>query len=426
MMSIFSRRRLEESLFYVLLVFIPFGIKKVEAIFVYPWGSKPIFLYMIDIAILFLFLFWYLRKGWRDIVFSSSTKALLLFSSSAILSLVFAFHRGLGAYTLLHLLYGVFLFFYLSTHPFLKQEVAFRAILVGVALQTIVGLLQFQAQKSIGISYLGETFFGAHIPGTATFYFGAEKLVRVPGTFLHPNILGAFLLMGSLLTLYFFLRGKKIFSFFGWSFLYYSINLLLLLTFSRSSITTVSLLTLIYCAVSYRTYHAKILRVFLIWFFVLLTLWSMFGNVLKARFENSFNELSYKHRVIYNEIGVRVIKEHPLFGVGIGNFTDYAFREKLYQARQLSFSFLYQPIHNLYLLITAEIGVLGFLAFFIFLILLFKTRMYEVFIDERVLVLSCIMGGFLILGLADHYFWDLEQGIVMFWLIVGLFNYKEN
>ncbi|MBI5421038.1 MAG: O-antigen ligase family protein [Parcubacteria group bacterium] len=422
----FSKKRLEEVLVYTFFIFIPFGIRKVEAVFVYPWGAKPIFLYMIDVAIMVLFVVWCMRKGWRDIPLSLTTKALFVFGGSAMLSLVFAFHRGLGMYTLLHLLSGIFLYFYFSSHPFLKREVIFRAILVGVALQTCVGLLQFKLQKSIGISYFGESLFGISIPGTATFYFGVQKLVRVPGTFLHPNIFGAFLFMGSLLTLYFFLRSKKTISVFGWSLLYYATNLLLLLTFSRSSITTIAMLTVIYSLVANRKHHLEIARVAVVWVFVLFTLWGMFGNVLKARFENSFNELSYKHRVIYNEIGVQVVKERPLLGVGIGNFTDYAFRGKLYQARELTISYLYQPIHNLYLLIAAEIGVIGLFAFLSFLVLLLGTRMREIMRDEKTLALSCIIGGFLILGLADHYFWDLEQGIIMFWSVLGLFGLQEN
>jgi len=422
----FSRRRFEESLLYVFFILIPFGIKKVEAIFVYPWGAKPIFLHMIDIAIMSLFVMWCMRKGWRDVAFTLTTKALLLFGSVTIVSLGFAFHRGLGAYTLLHLSFGIFLYFYFSSHSFLKQEVAFRAILVGVALQTVVGLLQFRAQESIGISYLGETLFGPFVRGTANFYFGAEKLVRVPGTFLHTNILGAFLLMGSLFILYFLLKSRRIFPVIGWSFFYYVTNLLLLLTFSRSSITTILVCTLIYCIVSHRVYRLKIFRVFAVWSLVFLTIWGMFGNVLKARFENSFNELSYKHRVIYNEIGVQVVGQHPLLGVGIGNFTDYAYSEKLYQARELTLSFLYQPIHNLYLLIAAETGIFGLLAFLAFLVLLFRARTREIFVDERVLTLSCILVGFLILGFADHYFWDIEQGITMLWTVLGLVGYKEN
>jgi len=422
----FSRRRLEESLVYIFFLLIPFGIKKVVAIFVYPWGSKPIFLHMIDIVIVALFVMWCMRKGWRDIVFSLTTKSVILFAGISIVSLGFAFHRGLGAYTLLHFLLGIFLYFYFSTHSFLRLEIAFHTILVGVALQTVVGFLQFKAQKSVGISYLGEIVFGPSIHGTANFYFGAEKLVRVPGTFLHVNIFGAFLCMGSLLILYFLLREKKVLPAIGFSLFYYATNLLLLLTFSRSSITTIITCTLIYCLVSYKTYRLTILRVLAIWFFVFLTVWGMFGNVLKARFENSFNELSYKHRVIYNEIGVQVVRQHPLLGVGIGNFTDHAFREKLYQARELTLSFLYQPIHNLYLLIAAETGLLGFLAFLGFLVFLFWARMQEVFINERVLTLSCILIGFLILGLADHYFWDLEQGVIMLWTVLGLIGYKEN
>ncbi len=421
-MHMVKRISFEHLFLYLFFILIPFGIKKVEAIFVYPWGSKAIFLYAIDGVVAWLFIMWILRKGWRNIVYTSSTtRALGLFVGIALLSLLFASHRGLGAYTMLHLLEGVFLYFYFATHQTLTRDFAFRAILVGTTFQTFIGLLQFKAQKSIGISYLGESHFGAPIPGTATFYFGIEKFVRVPGTFLHPNILGAFLFMSSLLILYYVLRSKDVVSSMLWLLFYYATNLLLLLTFSRSSITTILVLTVIYLIVSYKKSRIQEMYVFVVWGLVFLTIGTMFGNVLTARFQHSFDELSYKHRVIYNHIGLEVLSQRPLLGVGVGNFVDYAFHAKLYQAQQLSISYLYQPIHNLYLLIGVETGMFGVLAFLAFLALLFRSRFGELYSDPTLFVVSCVLAGFLMLGFADHYFWDLEQGIVMLWTMLGLF-----
>ncbi len=416
----FSRIFSEHAWVYAFLFLLPLGIKKVVTVLSYPWGDRVVFFYVLDIFIAMLFVAWVRRRGWRDVMWRTSTKALCVFVVVACLSFIVAEHKVLAAYSLFRLLEGVFLYVYVAFHPSLRREFAFRALLSGAVVEMVIGFLQFKAQKSIGLLYLGESVFGGLIPGTATFYFLGQKLVRVPGTFLHPNILGAFLVLSSLIVLYYALKSHRFKEVLGWSVFYYGINLFLLFTFSRSSIATVLFFTLIYFLYMRAWSRMQGMMIVAVWGLIFLTLSLMFGSVLVARFENSFNEYSYKHRVVYNEIGTEVVVERPLLGAGIGNFVSYAYQEKLYQARNLNTSYLYQPIHNLYLLIGSEVGLFGVAFFFLFLFFLFRENGRGLVKDGAGFAIVCIVSSFLILGFADHYFWDLEQGIAMFWTMLGL------
>jgi O-antigen ligase len=77
-----------------------------------------------------------------------------------------------------------------------------------------------------------------------------------------------------------------------------------------------------------------------------------------------------------------------------------------------------QPVHNLYLLVLAEIGVVG-LTFLLFTVLVYLKRFREISGNWNKTGLYAIY-GFLALGLFDHYFWTTPQGIIIFWLAIAL------
>ena len=132
------------------------------------------------------------------------------------------------------------------------------------------------------------------------------------------------------------------------------------------------------------------------------------------------------HRVRYNTIGAELLLRHP-FGVGWGNQILTAAREGLYGEQGLSLSWQEQPIHNLYILIATESGIVGIAVFLIFLFLIFRsalrrfkeTRGRET--DHEIFVCGVLLGGLLLFGLVDHFMWDLEAGQLMLWLAAGLF-----
>jgi O-antigen ligase len=89
--------------------------------------------------------------------------------------------------------------------------------------------------------------------------------------------------------------------------------------------------------------------------------------------------------------------------------------------------YYYQPVHNIYLLILAELGVFGILFFSLILILIFWPvwRRLKSWRDVLTLKLEKIILFFsllviLFISLFDHYFWTIYFGLMIFWLVLGL------
>jgi hypothetical protein len=74
---------------------------------------------------------------------------------------------------------------------------------------------------------------------------------------------------------------------------------------------------------------------------------------------------------------------------------------------------LLQPVHNIFLLIVSEIGLVGFG--------LFSTLLYF-FFENRKWSLRFVMGlvGIFIISMFDHYLFSLPQGLGVFFFMVLL------
>jgi O-antigen ligase len=162
---------------------------------------------------------------------------------------------------------------------------------------------------------------------------------------------------------------------------------------------------------------------------------------LKARFLTiSFEEQAIDLRFFYNKMALSIIKEKPFLGIGIGNFVWYSQNYQVFLRaanKMLSLvgqsdkeipKWLFQPVHNIYLLIAVEMGLLGLVAFLLFLGRILLGWLKVCFLPARhrlrhqVLVGGFLVSCFLILGLTDHYFWTLQQGGLMFWLSLALLD----
>jgi len=80
-------------------------------------------------------------------------------------------------------------------------------------------------------------------------------------------------------------------------------------------------------------------------------------------------------------------------------------------------NWIHQPVHNVYLLISSEVGLLGLIVFLIFLYQLLKR------FKKQNSVLFIIVICIIFVSLFDHFFWTLQQGQLMFWLILGLMTH---
>jgi O-antigen ligase len=155
-----------------------------------------------------------------------------------------------------------------------------------------------------------------------------------------------------------------------------------------------------------------------------------FGWLFIPRVHLYASEPSVNYRWLYNKIGLEIIKEKML-GVGIGNQLFYAINNNLYQKFGIFSQKDWQPIHNIYLLIAAEIGVVGLVLFGLLIVcLLFKRlKAWLKEIEVEDLTATMIFLSLLLFGLVDHFSWTLQAGRLMFWLIIALvlaFSLRNN
>ena len=156
----------------------------------------------------------------------------------------------------------------------------------------------------------------------------------------------------------------------------------------------------------------------------------MWPEVSSRFLESTISEPAIQERLFFNKVGADTISQNYsqlFFGVGIGNFVNHYMQFIPGLA-----PYLYQPVHNIFILIASEVGVLGYVAFIVFLAALLwksiKRLLPSITIQDAhdreylvyVFVLLCVMCFVLLIGMYDHYFWTLQQGGLMFWIALGL------
>jgi O-antigen ligase len=133
----------------------------------------------------------------------------------------------------------------------------------------------------------------------------------------------------------------------------------------------------------------------------------------------SFGDEAVLRRAELNLSAIRLWQDSPFVGIGLGNFIVRLPETSIH--REISFL---QPVHNMYLLLLTETGLIGICA----AIILFLAVVGHVI--RRVLVKGVQSGGYsiyavplltlLLLGFADHYMLTLQQGQLLLTLFISL------
>jgi O-antigen ligase len=151
---------------------------------------------------------------------------------------------------------------------------------------------------------------------------------------------------------------------------------------------------------------------------------ALFGSDLILARLTSNDQGSSNSRITLAEAAWAMIRDNPVVGVGLNN---YALVSPRYDQADAASWNNYSPIvHNIYLLIAAETGIIGLFAFLVFLInLLIQTwRIIDQAPNDTIWVASVGIWGALIAiminGMADYIL--LGSGLVFaqFWLFAGI------
>ena len=329
------------------------------------------------------------------------------------------------------LLEGVLLFFVLRSARIHSHEGDAKAshyivyaFLTGALIQAGLGIFQFLTQSSFESSWLGMAIHDPRALGTAVVEFTDERWLRAYGSLPHPNILGGYLAVafGIAVLLWQWLSTKD--SPLQRTVLWVIISVILtgiFFSFSRAAWLAAGVVFVwqLWMLVSeYNTFARTSKSVIqAIWsassrYWLLIIVYLVFlvllvHPLISARVLSQ-SRLEIKSRVERVE-GVReawaLIKKHPVAGVGLGNYTQAVARE----VRPGQPLWSYQPVHNVPLLIWAELGIVGLALFLCVLYMLWRqSQNYPLLIT------------FYILLIFDHYLWTLPLGILVFWAVLGL------
>ena len=423
--------KIEKWLFYLSLFFIPFETRIIFT----QWGKEFIewnsaSLYLTDFLLLAVIFLWLNRifKKKSKIRIQKTEIALFAFLGISGLSLLKAQNFGLGIYQLIKLFEFGALFLYTKNNigELFNIEKIFQIFVFGGIAQAAVAIGQFIRQKSFGLGFLDESPISPSISGVAKIVVGGVKLIRPYGLTPHPNVLATFLLIAIFCALALFTWRNRDYQ---WSAaVFYSLAIAFLtfalfITFSRSVII-VGLIAIFgwlgYLASSSK--HKWFISNTIIIFAACCLLITVFlWPFLSSRFdvEAGLADQSFNLRVFYSKVALGFLRQNPLLGLGLGNFV-WAFQDAYHLAEQ----WMYQPVHNIYLLIASETGIFGLAAFLIFIFLTIRAGIKNLLDSgNNKIIISCFLSFVfccLIIGLFDHFFWTLQQGQLMLWMALGI------
>jgi O-antigen ligase len=147
---------------------------------------------------------------------------------------------------------------------------------------------------------------------------------------------------------------------------------------------------------------------------------ALYGPFVAARAgagEESIELRSAADRAVYAEFALRAVDESPLVGLGIGNF---AWRASAY-LQATAFDLRGQPVHHIYLLAFAELGLIGLLLLSAALTLGIEAALQACRLHRDVsrAALTGAVIALAFVGLFDHYPWTLLQFQTLWWGLLG-------
>lgn len=276
--------------------------------------------------------------------------------------------------------------------------------ILGMLASGLVGIIQFFTQIVVANKWLG---IAEQLPwqaGVSVLETASGRILRAYGAFPHPNIFGGL----SAVAIILFLSAKEKLP--HWLSLrsveWLVVTILsvgLLVSFSRNAWLGLIL------GLAILVFQRKKIIHWAWWILILAVLFNglwyqfSFGRV---SVNNRLEQQSLNERVAALETAFTIARAHPWFGVGLGQFNVAA--ETLLPLRDPRYI---EPVHNVYLLILGEVGIIG--ALILVLLASWLARRLEVWIYPALSVI-------LFLGLFDHYWWTDTSARLALTLVLAL------
>ncbi len=296
------------------------------------------------------------------------------------------------------------------------------SLVAGSIIQSAFIFYQAITQQVLASTWLG---VAAHLPaelGTSVVVSESTRWLRAYGTFAHPNLAGFYLAVALLagIILYSRLSTPRI----KLVLLIFLdlITVALILTFSRtawlSAAFGLGVLLWLHLKNFQKSDHnilnlQKLLPFFTVFAtaaVAIILAWPLVHT--RATATGQLEQQSINERSTYTQDAINLIKHHPLIGVGPGQMPA-AIHDQIDPHRD---GWSYQPVHNIPLLLLAELGTIS-VAILIFILFHFL---------KTIPLLNPFI--FLLIPplLLDHYLWSFWPGILLSAVLIAIINQPKD
>jgi hypothetical protein len=358
---------------------------------------------------------------------------LLGFLLLAIPGLVTAPDPIYAAFPLAHLVLMLLFYLMLVNAPLRHGQIAW-SLGAAMVVQAIFSVPQFLLGHTAGLTQLGEIPNDSRWPGASVVALGERRWLRAYGLTQHPNVLGGLAMTSLLVMTGFYLRqtGLRRLALLG---LLAITTGTLLITFSRSAWlgTLAGLIVLLGLLVWVQRLGTQPVRRTSVWLLAATLLavvlaftsvvWPLLGPRLGLASEG-VEIRSVEERQMLGDAALGLIRMRPWLGVGLGGFSAALYR---LTPEAVAYYAEFTPVHNILILATAELGLLGGLLWLCLIAspwLALWLRRHQVRLTPWWAGLCGAMAALTVVGFFDHYAWSFQQGRLIFWLVWGLWAHE--
>lgn len=409
-----------------LMLFAPLDLSKYFYSYPHFGGEFALRIEATDAFILLLCFFWF-----RDLITGRQKTIRVplgafywgLLMVLGVATVYFVVYRNMAAYEEVRMFKMFLIVMYIANNVVRPRQMLLiaGALIAGVLFQSSYALLQYTTGWSFGLERLGEA------PKLVTEQLGMLTASRVGAMLGHPNMFASYLVM--LLPLAFALLFAPVSRFFkGMCLVTLALgSLSLILTLCRGGwigflLAIIGLLLLSFFHPLLRR-EAILLRVYVVGGVASLAALMSGPIILKLTLSDPASILS-RFELMRN--AWRMIKSNILLGVGLNSYT---FAANKYDYSGIMWGDLAPPVHNIYLLVAAEQGVIGFALFATMLFVIIRGGIRNLQCKDPVVLTinaGCLAGccAVLVQALAD---WTLRVNAVqrIFMILIALMSAIE-
>lgn len=423
--------RWKQFFLIALMLGIPLQIKK--TIFPYsvthvggPGGVDVLFA---DGALIALYLHWALttitRRQERTIRVNGIDLLVALLGVISLLSIVNTIEPTLVFVDLIRVAKVALLYLYLANNLRTRGEIRLVvwSLIAGASIQGCVTLVQAYLGRPIGLHLLGEVLqFGEMSAGVSIYR-------RPSGLMQSANTLGLYLLCLLPLSLSALFWTKSVFGRLFCLGTFAAGTMALVITYSRGSWLGFIFGSMLFFLWLLRkrliTYRRHFHYLALFTFLLTMILVIMWPKIMDRLLHTP--SIPIHTRAFLTQLCLKVCATHPLLGVGLNTSAETASRMILTipdPHNIIDYVMANPLVHNLYLLMLSEVGILGLSVFLCFLLALFRQALKAIHSQDRLamtvgIAIQSALLGFLVAELFD-FSYRLDQVFYLFWALSGL------